>query len=74
MRLADKNGMDPQVWNNVAMWLKKKSDPRYYNDTVVKNGFFRGTESVNYVSEILDRYEHYKNFIPEQISLNYGSD
>jgi membrane-bound lytic murein transglycosylase F len=72
MRLADKYGMDPQVWDeNVAVWLQKKSEPRYYNDTVVKNGYFRGTESVNFVTEILDRFEHYKNFIPEQISQNY---
>jgi membrane-bound lytic murein transglycosylase F len=71
MRLADKYGMDPQVWDNVAVWLQKKSEPRYYNDTVVKNGYFRGTESVNFVTEILDRFEHYKNFIPAQISQNY---
>jgi membrane-bound lytic murein transglycosylase F len=67
MKLAEKNGMDPQKWDgNVAVWLLKKSEPRYYNDTVVKSGYFKGTESVNFVSEILERYEHYKNFIPEQ--------
>jgi len=71
MRLADKHGMDPQVWDDVAMWLQKKSDPRYFNDSVVKNGYFTGIESVNFVTEILDRFEHYKNFIPEQISQNY---
>jgi len=71
MRLADKHGMNPGSWNDVAIWLRKKSEPRYFNDTVVKNGYFSGTESLNYVTEILDRYEHYKNFIPEQISQNY---
>jgi membrane-bound lytic murein transglycosylase F len=65
MKLTEKNGMDPRKWDgNVAVWLLKKSEPAYYNDTVVKNGYFRGTESVNFVSEILDRYEHYKNMIP----------
>ncbi len=67
MHLAEKNGMDPQKWEgNVALWLLKKSEPRYFNDAVVKSGYFRGTESVAFVSEILDRYEHYKNIIPEQ--------
>ena len=67
MKLAEKNGMNPQKWNgNVATWLLKKSEPQYYNDTVVKNGYFRGTESVNFVSEILDRFKHYKNIIPEE--------
>jgi membrane-bound lytic murein transglycosylase F len=66
MELARKNGKDPQKWNgNVALWLLKKSDPRYYNDAVVKNGYFRGTESVNFVSEVLNRFEHYKNIIPQ---------
>jgi len=67
MRLAEKNGMDPQKWDgNVAVWLLKKSEPKYYNDSIVKNGYFRGIESVAFVSEILDRYEHYKNVIPSE--------
>lgn len=65
MKLAEKNGMDPQKWEgNVAIWLLKKSEPKYFNDAVVKSGYFKGTESVAFVSEILDRYEHYKNIIP----------
>jgi membrane-bound lytic murein transglycosylase F len=75
MKLAEKNGMDPQKWDgSVAVWLLKKSDPQYYNDTIVKNGYFRGTESVNFVSEVLDRFEQYRNIIPEEgikhLSLN----
>jgi membrane-bound lytic murein transglycosylase F len=67
MKLAEKNGMDPQKWEgNVALWLLKKSEPRFYNDKVVRNGYFRGIESVNFVSEVLDRFEHYKNFIPAE--------
>jgi membrane-bound lytic murein transglycosylase F len=75
MKLAEKNGMDPQKWDgNVAVWILKKSEPQYYNDTVVRNGYFRGTESVNFVSEVLERFEHYRNIVPEagiqQLSLN----
>jgi len=67
MKLAEKNGMDPQKWDgSVAVWLLKKSEPKYYNDSIVKNGYFRGTESVSFVTEILDRYEHYKNVIPSE--------
>jgi membrane-bound lytic murein transglycosylase F len=69
MKLAEKNGMNPKKWDgNVAIWLLKKSEPQYYNDTVVKNGYFRGTESVHFVSQILERFEHYKNIIPEEKS------
>jgi membrane-bound lytic murein transglycosylase F len=68
MKLAEKNGMDPQKWSDVETWLLKKSQPRYYNDIVVKSGYFRGTESVAFVSEIRDRYEHYKNILPAEYS------
>jgi membrane-bound lytic murein transglycosylase F len=64
MKLAEKHGMDPQKWSDVEQWLLKKSDPRYYTDDVVKSGYFRGTESVAFVSQIRDRYEHYKNILP----------
>ena len=66
MKLAEKNGMDPQKWDgNVAVWILKKSEPQYYNDVVVKYGYFTGKESVAFVNEILERYEHYKNIVPE---------
>ncbi len=64
MRLAEKNGHDPLKWeNNVALWMLKKSEPEYYNDADVKNGYFRGRESVAFVNEILNRYQHYTNII-----------
>lgn len=67
MKLAEKHGMNPQKWDgNVAVWLLKKSEPEYFNDEVVKNGYFRGTESVAFVSQIINRYGHYKNIIPEE--------
>lgn len=65
MRLAEKNGMDPAKWVDVEKWLQKKAEPQYYNDTIVKNGFFRGRESIAFVNQILNRYEHYKNLIRE---------
>ena len=72
MRLTEKNGMDPQKWKgNVAIWLLKKSEPQYYLDSVVRNGYFRGKESVKFVSEVLDRFEHYKNIIPQERALPF---
>jgi membrane-bound lytic murein transglycosylase F len=63
-RLAEKNGADPDIWmGSVEEWLLKKSDPKYYTDQVVKYGYARGIESYNYVREVLERYEHYKNII-----------
>jgi membrane-bound lytic murein transglycosylase F len=63
-RLAVKHGKDPNLWtNNVDFYILNKSDPKYYRDEVVRYGYARGDETYNFVNEILDRYEHYKNVI-----------
>ena len=63
-RLAAKYSRNPDVWNNnVDYFLLNKSDPKYYNDSVVFYGYCRGEEPYKYVNDILDRYEHYKNMI-----------
>ncbi len=62
--LAKKNGADPDVWdNNVDRFLLSKADPRFYNDPVVRFGYCRGTETFKYVSEVMERFEHYKNIV-----------
>ncbi len=64
IRLADKNGKDPKKWHDsVDEYLLKKSNPQYYLDPVVKYGYCRGTETIKYVNQVLDRYDHYKNII-----------
>jgi membrane-bound lytic murein transglycosylase F len=64
-RLAEKNGDDPNVWEDVAYWLLQKSKKEVYNDPVVKYGYARGMEPVLYVSRILDRFEHYREFVTD---------
>ena len=65
-RLAEKNGDDPTVWADVSFWLLRKSERRWYTDPVVRHGFCRGLEPVEYVARILDRFEHYRQFVAEQ--------
>ncbi len=62
--LTAKHGKDPNVWdNNVADYLLLKSNPKYYSDPVVKYGYCRGTETYQYVADIMERYGHYKNLV-----------
>lgn len=62
MSLAEKNGKNPKIWeDNVDYYLLNKSNPAFFNDPVVKFGYCRGEEPYQYVKEILERYEHYKN-------------
>jgi len=63
-RLAEKNNKDPNIWDeNVDFYLLNKSKPEFYLDSIVKYGYCRGEETYNFVSEIFERYEHYKNVI-----------
>lgn len=63
-RLAEKYGKNPNVWeDNVDYYVLNKSKPKYYLDPLVKHGYARGDEPYKYVSEILERYEHYKKLV-----------
>lgn len=54
MAIAEKLGMDPQTWTgNVSIAALMKSRPEYYNDPVVKHGFFRGRETVDFVDNVI---------------------
>lgn len=64
-RLTAKNGGDDTVWEDVAFWLLQKSKQEVYTDPVVKYGFARGLEPVTYVALILDRFDHYSQFVKE---------
>jgi membrane-bound lytic murein transglycosylase F len=60
MALTKKYGKNPHVWfNQVEYFLLKKREPEFYNDPVVKYGYFGGKETVKYVQNTLDTYEKY---------------
>lgn len=64
-RLTEKYGGDPLRWDDVSYWLLQKSTQQYSTDAVVKFGFCRGLEPVTYVSLILERFDHYKQFVAD---------
>ncbi len=62
INLAKKYHKNPNVWeHNVDTFLTLKSKPKYFNDSVVKNGYFRGKETLRFVNDVMERYKHYKN-------------
>lgn len=62
--LAEKYGKNPRLWTgHVDQFVKALSEPRYYRDPVVKNGYCRGNEPYNYVIQIMSRYEQYRHQI-----------
>ena len=60
MTLARKYGGNERLWSDVAGYVLKLSDPKYYRDPVVKNGYMRGSETEAYVRQILDRWFQYQ--------------
>lgn len=64
-RLAKKYGKDPLVWDdNVEVYIKNLSNPKYYHDSVCYYGYMRGSETYNYVRSIFIRYTEYKTAFP----------
>lgn len=62
--LAQKYGKNPQLWDgNVAETILMKSKPEFYNDSVCKYGYFRGKQTVTYVTQVMNFYEKSKKEI-----------
>lgn len=67
IKLTRKFDGDPQAWEDVKIYLIKKSTPAYFNDPVVEFGYCRGMEPVSYVSSILSIYENYMALFPQEL-------
>ena len=66
MALAEKYGHDKFRWfDNVEKYVLLKSKPEYYNDSICRNGYFRGEETYNFVREIRARHNLYKEKISD---------
>ena len=59
MALAKEEGHNPFRWSEVSVYVLKLSEPRYYQHPIVKYGYMRGNETVDYVQSIRQRYQHY---------------
>jgi membrane-bound lytic murein transglycosylase F len=54
-------GKDTTVWaNHVEYFLTKKSESKFYRDPVVTAGYCKCEEPVNYVKNILERFDEYR--------------
>ncbi len=63
-RLAKKYGKDPNRWNeNVDGFVLKMAEARFYNQSEVQHGYFRGSETHDYVNSIRTRWDEYRRKI-----------
>lgn len=66
MALAEKYGKNRHIWtDNVEPYILLKSNEEYFTDSVCKHGYFRGIETYNFVRDITQRFERYKEIIKE---------
>lgn len=59
MALTQKYGGNKYRWAEVSQMILKLSEPRFYQDPIVRNGYMRGTETYNYVLLVRQRYHRY---------------
>lgn len=57
--LARKYGGNPFHWDDVSVYVRGLSDPRYYRDPVVRHGYMIGSETAGYVESIMERWQAY---------------
>ncbi len=67
-RLAMDLGRNPNTWrDNIADTLPLLMQRKYYENT--RYGYYRGSETVTYVEEILNRYRMYRRLVPLEATL-----
>ena len=59
MALTRKYGGNPYNWGSVKEFVLRLSQASYYSDPVVKYGYMRGMETVDYVDRIRSRWSEY---------------
>jgi membrane-bound lytic murein transglycosylase F len=60
MMLTEKNGGNPHHWEEVSEYVRKLATPEFYNDSIVKYGYMRGSETADYVSRIHSLWSKYR--------------
>lgn len=73
MTLTRKHGMNPHLWSDVSRFVLLLSSPQYYNDPIVKYGYMRGSETVDYVHRIRNRWAQYGGVASAGISTSFGN-
>ena len=64
MALSEKYGRSSTVWeHHVAHYMLLKSNEEFYQDPVCKNGYFRGTETYNFVKRVIALADDYRKKI-----------
>lgn len=73
MALAEKYGKIKYSWKDVSGFVLGLQKPLFYNDPIVKYGYMRGNETVDYVERIYIRYRKYKGFASSSLNGTFDN-
>ena len=60
---AVSQGKNPDKWEDVAAVIPLMRHETYYAGDAIRLGYFKGSETLAYVRNIWERYEHYLNLV-----------
>jgi membrane-bound lytic murein transglycosylase F len=72
MALCQRDGHNPRRWREVEPYILRLSQPQYYNDPLVKHGYMRGSETVDYVQKIRQRHRGYMGVKTPHLGFQAG--
>jgi membrane-bound lytic murein transglycosylase F len=61
--LAEKYSGNTNSWHNLAEYMSSLNERTYYTDPVVKCGKYKGSRTVAFTNNIVNRYMNYRNLI-----------
>ena len=60
IKYAAIRGVDSSSWDNIVMLIPEMSDDSILKLDTIKFGKFKGTETITYVDNVMNKYEQYK--------------
>ena len=72
MALCQRDGHNPRRWRDVEPYVLRLAQPQYYNDPIVKHGYMRGSETVDYVRKIRQRHQGYMGVKTPHLGFQTG--
>ena len=59
MTLAAQNGKNPLVWEDLVSTIPLLQEEKYYTNPLLRHGKCKGAETINFVDQILTKYDNY---------------
>ena len=72
MALCQRDGHNARRWREVEPYVLHLAEPKYYNDPLVKYGYMRGSETVDYVQKIHQRHRGYMGVKTPHLGFQAG--